>query len=125
VLTICYSKEKMSKTAAHTTTPQYEGGVKDQTNVDSSRQQRQFVGLALTMGWQLAIVVLAPVIAGVELDKLFDSSPILLLVGLAVALLGTIAVMWRTMQTANRLPVPKLTDEQRRAVKKSYEEDDD
>jgi hypothetical protein len=42
-----------------------------------------------------------------------------------IALLASIAVMWRTMQVANRLPVPKLTESQRRAIKKSYEEEDD
>ena len=81
--------------------------------------------MAVNMTWQLAVVVLVPVIGGVMLDKKLNMSPVLLLVGLAVALLGSIAVMWRTMQTANRLPVPKLTEEQRRAVQKSYEEDDD
>lgn len=114
----------MSKNAAHSTTPQSSGGTGTNTKLDSSRQQSQFVSLALTMGWQLAVVVLVPVIGGVELDKVFGTSPVLLLIGLAVALLASTVVMWRMMQTANHLPVPKLTEAQRRAVKKSYEEDD-
>jgi F0F1-type ATP synthase assembly protein I len=114
----------MSKTAAHNSTPQSLGGTGSETNTDLSRQQTQFVSLALNMGWQLAVVVLVPVVGGVELDKVFNTSPALLLVGLAVALLASIGVMWRTMQAANRLPVPKLTDAQRRAIKKQYEEDD-
>jgi F0F1-type ATP synthase assembly protein I len=115
----------MSKTAAHTTTPQSEGGNRPDNGIDSSRQKSQFVSMALTMGWQLAVAVLVPVIGGVELDKAFDTAPALLLTGLGVALLASVAVMWRTMQVANRLPVPKLTDAQRRAIKKSYEEEDD
>lgn len=115
----------MSKNAAHTTTPQSSGGRGSDTSVDSSRQQSQFVRLALTMGWQLAIVVLMPIIGGVELDKLFGTSPILLIVGLVLAVLASIMVMWRAMQTANSLPVPKLTAAQKRAVQQSYEEDDD
>jgi hypothetical protein len=48
----------------------------------------------------------------------------MLFVGLALALVGSIIVMWRTMQKANHLPVPKLTEAQRRQVQKQYEEDD-
>jgi F0F1-type ATP synthase assembly protein I len=111
-------------TSSDTTTPQSKGDTQDTARLDSSRQKSQFVGLALQMGWQLAVVVLIPIIAGAQLDKVFDTSPVLLCIGLALALLGTVAVMWATMQKANKLPVPKLTDEQRAAVKKSYEEDD-
>jgi F0F1-type ATP synthase assembly protein I len=118
-------EETMSKISSDTTTPQYEGDTQGSVVPDSSTQKSQFVRLALQMGWQLAVVVLVPVIAGVQLDKMLDSAPILLFVGLALALGGTIVVMWHTMQTANRLPVPKLTEDQRAAVKKSYEEDDE
>ncbi len=78
---------------------------------------------ALNMSWQLAIVVLAPVFAGVQLDKHFGTS-VWTFVGLGLALIGSGAVMWRAMQAANRLPVPRLTDKQRAAVRKSYEEED-
>lgn len=84
-----------------------------------------FVSMALTMTWQLALVVLVPVLIGVRLDKSFGTSPLYLLIGLAVALLGSVAVMWRTMQSASRLPVPKLTDAERREIQKRYEEEDD
>jgi uncharacterized membrane protein len=77
------------------------------------------------MSWQLAVVVLVPVIGGVELDKVFHATYVFVIAGLIVAMIGSGAVLWRTMQAANRLPVPKLTDEQKRAIQKSYEEDDD
>ena len=77
------------------------------------------------MAWQLAVVVLVPVVGGVYLDKALGSSFVCTFAGLGVALLGSGVVMWRAMQTANSLPVPKLTDAQRRAIKKSYEEEDD
>lgn len=80
--------------------------------------------MAVQMSWQLALVVLVPVIGGVELDKMFKTSYILF-IGLAVAVLGSVVVMWRTMQAANRLPVPKLTAAQKRAVRKAYEAEDD
>ncbi len=79
---------------------------------------------ALNMSWQLAIVVLLPVIGGVTLDKHFGTA-VYTYIGLGVALIGSGVVMWRTMQVANRMPVPKLTPAERRKVQKSYEEDDD
>lgn len=81
--------------------------------------------MALNMSWQLAVVVLVPVIAGVQLDKALKTSPVLLFVGLAFAFVASGVVMWRAMQTANRLPVPKLTDTQRATIKKRYEEEDE
>jgi len=80
---------------------------------------------AANMSWQLAIVVLVPIVGGVQLDKAFDTSNVYMFIGLGVALLASAAVMWRAMQAANRLPVPKLTDAQKRVIKKQYEEDDD
>lgn len=77
------------------------------------------------MSWQLAVVVLVPIIGGVELDKAFDNSYIFTVIGLALALVLSAVVMRRAMQVANRLPVPKLTAAQKRNIQKSYEEDDD
>jgi len=91
----------------------------------SALARGQFVAMALTMSWQLAVVVLVPVIAGVEIGKKLGGETAGVLVGLAIAVLGSIAVMWRTMQTANRLPVPKLTAAQKRAVQKQYEQEDE
>lgn len=86
--------------------------------------RKQFTVMALNMSWQLAVIVLLPVIGGVELDKALHTSEVWLFAGLAVAALGTVAVLWRAVQTANKLPVPKLTDEQRRAIRKSYEDEE-
>jgi len=87
-------------------------------------QGQQFVFMALNMSWQLAVVVLLPVLAGVALGKAQDHATAWLMVGLAVALVGSIAVMWRTMRVANSLPVPKLSAAEKREVQKQYEEDD-
>ena len=95
------------------------------TTGTSGRARSQFFVLATTMTWQLALVVLVPVIAGVQLDKSFGTKYACTFIGLGLALLGSAAVMWRTMKVANSLPVPKLTDAQKRAIKKQYEEEDD
>jgi len=90
---------------------------------DATRQL--FFSSAMNMSWQLALVVLVPVIGGVQLDKAFGTKYVCTFIGLGLALLGSGLVMWRTMQAANRLPVPKLTEAERRRIQKSYEEDDD
>lgn len=98
------------------------------TNTDpakSAAARQQFLGAALNMSWQLAVAVLVPVLGGVELGKHLGSQTAWVLVGLVVALIGSGMVMRRAMQAANRLPVPKLTPAERRAVQKSYEEEDD
>lgn len=81
--------------------------------------------MALNMSWQLALAVLVPVIAGAELDKSAGTSHLYTFIGLAIAVLVSAVVMWRAMQTANNLPVPKLSAAQKRAIQKQYEEDDD
>ena len=91
----------------------------------STVARQNFLAVGANMGWQLALVVLVPVIGGVELDKAFGTADVYTLIGLTVALIASGLVMWRTVQVANRLPVPKLTATQKRAVQKSYEEDDD
>jgi undecaprenyl pyrophosphate phosphatase UppP len=102
------------------------GGPKpDGLDAARATSRRQFVGMALQMTWQLAVAVLVPVIGGVELDKALNTNLVFTLIGLAVALLCSGLVMWHAMQVANRLPVPKLTAAQKRAIQKSYEEDDD
>ncbi|HUB93363.1 MAG TPA: AtpZ/AtpI family protein [Verrucomicrobiae bacterium] len=86
--------------------------------------RNQFVIMALNMSWQLALVVLVPIILGVKLGKVAGADTAGTFIGLGIAVIGSIAVMWRTLQTANSLPVPKLTATQRRAIRKQYEEED-
>jgi hypothetical protein len=112
----------MMKTTAVQSTPRIKGENKPGTT--SSGPGAAFVTIALNMSWQLAIVVLVPIIGGVELDKTLKTSHAFLFVGLVLAVIGSIVVMWRNVQLANKIPVPKLTDAQKRAIKKQYEEDD-
>ena len=57
------------------------------------------------MSWQLAIVVLVPILGGVKLDDVLDMSPLLTLVGFFIAMAGTGAVVWRQLQLLS--PAPK------------------
>lgn len=64
------------------------------------RQARNdFFVATLNMSWQLAIVVLVPILGGYHLDKALGISPLLTLVGFFVAMVGTALVVWRQLQT--------------------------
>lgn len=104
-------------------------GVTSSSNTSSHTDQQGhgslFISMAIDMSWRLAIVILLPIIGGVELDKALNLSPACTIAGFLLAMAGMAWVMWQTLQTANRLPVPKLTAAQKRAIKKQYDEDDD
>lgn len=57
--------------------------------------------MVLNMSWQLAIVVIVPIVGGYLLDQRLGSSPWLVLAGLVVAVLATCGVLWRTLREAN------------------------
>jgi hypothetical protein len=107
----------MKTTAAQTTPP-------TARSEQSDNSRANFLVLLFDMSWKLAIVVLVPIIGGVQLDKKLGNDHVFLFIGLALAVFGSIAVMWMTMQTANKLPVPKLSDAERAKIKRQYEEDD-
>ena len=116
----------MTKPALHTPTSSKGDSTQSSPNIPKNNSaKQQFVAMALNMSWQLAVVVLVPVIGGVELGKKFGNPTAWTLAGLAIAFIASGAVMWRAMQEANKIPVPKLTDAERKAVKKSYEDEDD
>ncbi|MEI9913956.1 MAG: AtpZ/AtpI family protein [Candidatus Saccharibacteria bacterium] len=60
-----------------------------------------FVSMVLDMTWRLAIVVLVPIILGVELDKHYKTHHDYLIAGFVIALLFGIAVVYRSYKLAN------------------------
>jgi hypothetical protein len=84
-----------------------------------------FIGMALNMSWQLAIVFLVPVIGGVQLDKRFGTKYLFTFIGLGLATVGSGLIMWRTLKVADSMPVPKLTAAQKRKIQKEYEAEDE
>lgn len=57
--------------------------------------KNQFIAVTMTMSWQLAIVVLVPILGGFQLDKKFGTSPALFILGFVLALAGMVLVVWR------------------------------
>lgn len=64
--------------------------------------KRQFISSALTMGWQMAGMVIIPVFIGVRLDDHFDSAPSYTLVALFLAIAGAVMIVRNTVQQVNR-----------------------
>ncbi len=48
------------------------------------------------MGWRLALVVLVPIFAGVQLDKRFDSAPSLTLAAFFIAIFAASMLIYKT-----------------------------
>jgi len=75
------------------------GGVS--SSIDPAVYNSMFVSMVLNMSWQLAIVVIVPIVGGYMLDQRLHSSPVLVLSGLVVAVLATCGILWRTVKLAN------------------------
>ena len=71
------------------------------SSIDPAAYNSMFVGMVLNMSWQLAIVVIVPILGGYMLDQRLHSSPVLVLLGLVIAVIATCGVLWRTVQLAN------------------------
>lgn len=112
-----------AKPATKPTSPKHTNQTDLQTGDISTARQNFLIAFG-NMSWQLAIVVLVPILAGVKLDQHFKTGSTLTIVGLVLAMIGMGLVMWRTLQVANRIPVPKLTAKQKRDIQKQYAKDD-
>ncbi|MGC1176961.1 MAG: AtpZ/AtpI family protein [Candidatus Saccharimonadales bacterium] len=90
----------MKQTTAPKKTPSPNGGTSPVAapTADTQQLRTQFLMAALNMSWQLAIVVLVPIVGGFELDKLFGTLPALTIIGFIAAMIGMGLVVWRQMQ---------------------------
>ena len=72
------------------------------TDTNTTAQQNMFVAMTLSMSWQLALVVIVPIVGGHFLDEHYHMTPLLTLAGLGVAIIGVFGVLTRTVSEANR-----------------------
>ena len=76
-------------------------GEKKKPQIDAKKvaaARSDFFAAVMNMSWQLAIVVLVPILGGVQLDKALDSAPAFTLLGFVIAMVGTGFVVWRQLQ---------------------------
>lgn len=66
--------------------------------VEQPDPKREFLVAAMNMSWQLAIVVLVPVIGGFKLDEKFDVLPAFTIAGFFIAMAGMAFIVWRQLQ---------------------------
>lgn len=74
----------------------------DQRELESFHQSNLFIVMALNMSWQLAIVVIGPIVGGHYLDEYFKTTPIWTIAGFVAALAGVVGVLVGTVKLANK-----------------------
>ena len=85
---------------AHHTPTSLAGSAKAPSNISSSSAQSS-AAVALSMSWQLLIVIVLPIVGGHLLDTRYDTGPVWMIVGMVIGLVGTILVVWQTVQQLN------------------------
>lgn len=86
----------MIKSAAHKSTPPVV--LREGASPDTASARSAFLLAATNMSWQLAIVVLVPIIGGFKLDEYFSTTPVLTIIGFVLAMVGMGLVVWRQLQ---------------------------
>jgi len=59
--------------------------------------------VALTMSWQLLVILVVPLVGGHLLDVHYKTSPVWMCLGMAVALVGIIVVVRQTVRQLNEI----------------------
>jgi F0F1-type ATP synthase assembly protein I len=70
-----------------------------------------FTSAAIGMSWQLAVIVLLPIVGGYYIDRSLDLMPWITLLGLLIALAGSILVIRRALTVMNNFDVPLTPNE--------------
>lgn len=97
----CYTDARMGKSEATKKAAPAQGDIEQYFDVIDAKQL--FITEVFGLSWRLAIAVLLPLIGGIQLDKRYDSEPILTLIGLVIAfILGSITV-WTAVKKVNEL----------------------
>lgn len=83
---------------------------KKQSSVSLANARRDFFLAATNMSWQLAIVVLVPIVGGFKLDEHLHSLPLWTFVGFVLAMIGMGVVVWRQLQLLSPKLINKGSD---------------
>lgn len=74
----------------------------DKSDLEAMKQRNLFVVMVANMTWQLAVVVIVPVVGGHYLDQIMKAEPVWTIVGAVIALLGVIGVLINTVKLADK-----------------------
>lgn len=92
----------MSNTSKPATKPTSSKNVsktpKTEVSPSAPQPRQQFFAAALTMSWQMALVVLVPVLLGAWLDDHFNTKPVYIFVGFVIAMIGSAFVLRAQLQ---------------------------
>ena len=90
-----------------------------QLYMDAFAAKSKFFAVTLGMGWRLAITVLVPLVAGIQLDKHFHTSPSYTLAGFMLAIAGGATVVWNSVKEVNAEQAEMEAEEAKLKSKKS------
>ncbi len=76
--------------------------------------KREFFVAAMNMSWQLAVVVLVPLVGGFKIDERYSSLPVATLIGFGIAMIGMTMIVFRQIQ----LYSPKIVTASKSEVSK-------
>lgn len=88
-----------------------------QEYIDALAAKSRFFSATLNMGWQLAVTVVIPLVAGIKIDQHFKSSPSYTLAGFMIAVAGAVAVVSKSVKEVNEEQA-EMEKEQKQAKKK-------
>ena len=95
---------------AHHTPTSLAGSAKASSKISSSSAQTS-AAIALGMSWQLLVVIVVPIVGGHLLDSRYHTTPVWMIVGMVIGLLGTIVVVRQVVQQLNGvMGAPKEDD---------------
>jgi len=74
---------------------------KNKQSQEKFEVKSQFFALAVNMSWQLAIIVLVPIVGGFKLDQYIKTTPLFTIVGFIIAMAGTALTLKRILGDLN------------------------
>jgi F0F1-type ATP synthase assembly protein I len=91
------------------------------TKASKNRSNKyEFIVAASNMSWQLAIVVLVPVIGGYKLDVKLNSSPVITIIGLIIAMIGSGLVLRNQLKKFGPAPIEEVKKKPTKKEVKHY-----
>jgi F0F1-type ATP synthase assembly protein I len=87
---------------AHDTPTITSDGTHTPSNISTASAQTS-AAVALAMSWQLLVVIVLPIVGGHLLDSRYHTSPVWMIAGMVIGLIGTIIVVRQAVQQLNEI----------------------